>query len=1072
MRSWIFFVLGATLWVGIAGCGGSNGTDDGSGFPAEAGAGVDSSFPGVPEDASFGGDATKPGLCQPRTCAQQAANCGPAGDGCGGILQCGSCTGPETCGGGGTPSQCGGASGCVPRTCAQSGATCGPIGDGCGGVVQCGSCTAPATCGGGGTPSACGGNSGCVPKTCTQLGKDCGPAADGCGGVLNCGSCSSPATCGGGGAPSKCGGGTSTLPDGGPIDAGAACVPRTCAQLGATCGQQGDGCGGVLGCGTCTAPQTCGGGGTANKCGGTSACVPKTCTQVGKNCGPVADGCGNVLQCGACASPTFCGGGGTASVCGGVNTCTPRTCAQQGANCGPVADGCGGLLANCGTCTAPAFCGGGGPNVCGAGQVQTDAGVYVTCDGGGVTSISGTVLAGTDSTKGFGNPDPVYNAVVYIPSGAVQPITTGATCDKCSAPQSAVVSAVTGVDGKFTLVNAPVGASVPVVIQLGKWRRVISVNVTACQDNALTASQTHLPRNKAEGNIPRFAMSTGDVDALECVLRKMGIDDAEFTNPVLSGNDPTGAGRVHVYEGVDATNGKGGAIIDNATPREDKLWGAAGTLDAYDVVLLACRGGRDEEPAAAKQRLVDYADLGGRVFATHFSYVWLYNNVPFSQTATWNLGAGSWDSPPFTGYIDTSFPKGSALSQWLQLVGASTTAGRIPVSVVRHDFDAVVSPAQRWMYSQAPDPATIPLHYTFNTPVAATPANQCGRVVFSDFHVENTTNANGKKFPAECGAAAPLTPQEKLLEFMLFDLSSCISQDTPTCTPRTCAQAGATCGPIGDGCGGVLQCGTCVAPQTCGGGGTPNQCGGGCTPITCAQQGLSCGAAGDGCGGVLQCGTCVAPQTCGGGGTPGQCGAPTCTPRTCASQGIQCGPAGDGCGNLLQCGACVSPLSCGGGGQPGICGANDAGKCAVISCATQGISCGPAGDGCGGLLQCGTCTPPQTCGGGGQPGVCGAPTCTPRTCAQANASCGPIADGCGGVVDCGVCVAPQTCGGGGTPNQCGAPNCTPRTCAQAGANCGPVADGCGAIINCGECTAPQTCGGTGVPSVCGGGGPR
>jgi len=32
----------------------------------------------------------------------------------------------------------------------------------------------------------------------------------------------------------------------------------------------------------------------------------------------------------------------------------------------------------------------------------------------------------------------------------------------------------------------------------------------------------------------------------------------------------------------------------------------------------------------------------------------------------------------------------------------------------------------------------------------------------------------------------------------------------------------------------------------------------------------------------------------------------------------------------------------------------------------MGIACGPAGDGCGGLLQCGTCIAPQVCGSNGQ----------------------------------------------------------------------------------------------------------
>ncbi len=39
--------------------------------------------------------------------------------------------------------------------------------------------------------------------------------------------------------------------DGGERDAGDACVPRTCAGAGATCGTILDGCGGVVECGAC-----------------------------------------------------------------------------------------------------------------------------------------------------------------------------------------------------------------------------------------------------------------------------------------------------------------------------------------------------------------------------------------------------------------------------------------------------------------------------------------------------------------------------------------------------------------------------------------------------------------------------------------------------------------------------------------------------------------------------------------------------------------------------------------------------------------------------------------------------
>jgi hypothetical protein len=150
----------------------------------------------------------------------------------------------------------------------------------------------------------------------------------------------------------------------------------------------------------------------------------------------------------------------------------------------------------------------------------------------------------------------------------------------------------------------------------------------------------------------------------------------------------------------------------------------------------------------------------------------------------------------------------------------------------------------------------------------------------------------------------------------------------PGCGLNTCSTMKATCGPVGDGCGGMLDCGSCTKPQTCGGGGTPFVCGGqaGCIPLTCAQLGLACGPAGDGCGGSLDCGSCTGGKTCGGGGTPGVCGMFTgggmgggCVPKTCAVLGYKCGMTGDGCGNTIDCGNCPTGQICGAGG-PGKCG--------------------------------------------------------------------------------------------------------------------------------------------------------
>jgi hypothetical protein len=149
-----YAVSASALVVLAASCG----SNDDHGQPQDGGDGGLDAAALNPD----GAPSTDGGGCAPRTCVEQQITCGPAGDGCGSGLQCGSCTPPETCGGGGTPSTCGNSDGgpCLPRTCAGLGYNCGPAGDGCGGALSCGSCMAPLTCGGGGQPSVCGAPSG------------------------------------------------------------------------------------------------------------------------------------------------------------------------------------------------------------------------------------------------------------------------------------------------------------------------------------------------------------------------------------------------------------------------------------------------------------------------------------------------------------------------------------------------------------------------------------------------------------------------------------------------------------------------------------------------------------------------------------------------------------------------------------------------------------------------------------------------------------------------------------------------------------------------------------------------
>ncbi|HEV3189178.1 MAG TPA: hypothetical protein VGY54_01705 [Polyangiaceae bacterium] len=213
--------------------------------------------------------------------------------------------------------------------------------------------------------------------------------------------------------------------------------------------------------------------------------------------------------------------------------------------------------------------------------------------------------------------------------------------------------------------------------------------------------------------------------------------------------------------------------------------------------------------------------------------------------------------------------------------------------------------------------------------------------------------------------------------------------------PALCMAANANCGTIPDGKGGTVNCGTCTAPQTCGGGGTANQCG--CSTKTCpaGNTGDVCGIVPDGCGGSLNC-SCVGGDTC-SGASNGTC-QPTCVPLTCGSGGVgnKCGSVSDGCGGMINC-TCPTGQTC----ASGTC--KTGGGCTPTTCSAQGKNCGAIPDGCGGTLNCGTCPVNATC----TSNVCVTQTCTPNTCPTN--SCGSIPDGCGGTLNCGTCPSGQTC---------------------------------------------------------------
>jgi hypothetical protein len=231
--------------------------------------------------------------------------------------------------------------------------------------------------------------------------------------------------------------------------------------------------------------------------------------------------------------------------------------------------------------------------------------------------------------------------------------------------------------------------------------------------------------------------------------------------------------------------------------------------------------------ATGLQNLVDYTSAGGRAFVTHYSWVWVApSRTKFPPVANWSLagsptqevqetryypGAGGNQTipPPVVAEVNTSFAKGAGFAQWLVGIGAARVAGgitTIPLHNVAHVADSVIEGtvaapiSQVWLTSPlawrqsagttAADCSSNPEsnrncsqqqfahEFSFNTPVGAQSDAQCGRVVYSGFHVNQPSTGTTPEY-----CTGPMTAQEKVLEFMMLDLASCIGVGTPPPPP-------------------------------------------------------------------------------------------------------------------------------------------------------------------------------------------------------------------------------------------------------------------------------------------------
>jgi hypothetical protein len=431
--------------------------------------------------------------------------------------------------------------------------------------------------------------------------------------------------------------------------------------------------------------------------------------------------------------------------------------------------------------------------------------------------------------------NPLSGVTVFVPTttAPLPPIPVGPVADPCGGvPQvNALASAVTDVNGNFTLKNIPSGINVPLVVQLGKWRRqftILAASITSCVTNDLTAATSpvlqtlggvtrslllpmfRLPATQAEGNIPQMGLSLGAYDQLACLFPKIGLDFSEFSSN-------SNSGRMHIFAGLDNNGGKYGTLYGAAAPDASaKLWDSLPSLKKYDIVITSCEGAENNQskPATSMQAVHDFLDSGGRFFATHFHYTWFKNNpkADFKGVAAWtSYDRTSNTTNPFS--VVTWAPRNNLFRDWLAARGAldaPATANRMTIGEWREDMYEPLGSSVSWIENpkgtknDQGNTRQSTKYMTFNTPIANAPASQYGKAVISDIHVS----------PGDSTSDVPSSCQKATAVPCVSDLEcSLIGGKTCNATSKTCYNAS-----------GKQIAGLGLLPCT-----TDAQCGGGAT---------------------------------------------------------------------------------------------------------------------------------------------------------------------------------------------------------------------------------------------------